>query len=208
MGTTRKFNGFTLIEVMIVIVVIAILATLVAVSYGKAQQQAADTQKRDAFDKFADALMTWSVQHRGSMPYGGKNTGGPTYDSANEVCTNPGALAVNGWQDYNYRASGYTCTLGDMLVNSGYLPAALFTNLPPNVLSSTNGNFMAFTCPTDTTKIILMAAQEAPSAKDTTAFDANYTACFGSTAPAGYDSLSTMHTTNDMEVSKIMTFTK
>ena len=72
-----RTNGFTIVELLVVIIVIAILASLVALSYGNAQTQTRDTQMRDAADKFADAIKLIYLK-TGTFPKGG-------YGSVNAV---------------------------------------------------------------------------------------------------------------------------
>ena len=212
MVSLRKAHGFTIVELLITVTVITILATIGVVSYNNSQLRAADAQKRDALDKFADALMTWSAEHRGAMPYGGWNaTGGAAYSSTTETCTNPGNSLLIGWQDYNMAAVDsvkYACTLGDALVASNYLMASFFTSLPKNPKSTNYGNFMVYTCPTDTTgaTIMMMIAQQAPSQSDVSKFDANFSQCFATSYPnGGADTATVFHNTYGVNVSKLVT---
>ncbi len=62
----HKFSlkrGFTLIELMIVIVVIAILATITAVSYSNVQARARDAARMEDINHIADALKLYGVKH-------------------------------------------------------------------------------------------------------------------------------------------------
>lgn len=202
-------KGFTVVELLIVIVVMALLATMIALAYGSAQNQAYDTKKRDAFDKFVDALSLWSAANKGTVPYGGWNSsGGSVYNTDKENCTNPGNLAMAGWQDYNMKTvnpTNYGCTLGDVLVNGGYLPETLFTELPHD-----EGvyNFMVYACPTDASGRTLIVMGNLASAKpeDTTNFDSTFNACFGASLPnGGADNLTVFHNTYKMQQAKKLT---
>lgn len=156
-------KGFTIVELMVVIIIVAILATLVALSYGSAQIQARDTQMRDAADKFADAIKLMQIK-KGSFPLGGS---GSTVVATSTGC----ADGANGWQAGGYYAktnnASYRCTLGDAAVAMGYLPDTFFDNLPFNTAygSSTNNaaTFMVYTCGT---KKYLFYSMEKPTTEE------------------------------------------
>lgn len=141
--------GFTIVELLVVIIVVAVLATLVALSYGNTQIQARDTQLRDAADKFAEAIKLMQAKS-GTFPAGGSGS--------NAVATSSGcANGQTGFQAYNYGVemsdNAYICTLGDAAVAMGYLPSTLFTGLPINTWFG-GGNqkpltvFMVYACGT------------------------------------------------------------
>lgn len=62
-----KHKGFTIIELVIVIVVITILASIVMVSYSFMQEDAADTKMRSVVKNVGDALLLAETQ-RVAMP--------------------------------------------------------------------------------------------------------------------------------------------
>lgn len=141
-----KSKGFTIVELLVVIIVVAILATLIALSYGNAQTQARDTQMRDAADKFADAIKLMQTR-TGMFPKGGY--GSTTAVSATTGCTD----GANGWQVSAYYAktanTNYKCTIGDAAVAMGYLPSTFFDNLPYNTLyGGLTEIFMVYPCGT------------------------------------------------------------
>jgi prepilin-type N-terminal cleavage/methylation domain-containing protein len=63
-----KSKGFTLIELLVVISIIAILASLAMASYGSAQKQARDTQRRSDLDQYRIALENYSASHSSVYP--------------------------------------------------------------------------------------------------------------------------------------------
>lgn len=65
----RGGDGFTIVELLIVIVVIAILAAISVVAYVGIQQQADDARIRAAVNTYAKALSLYAVDH-GSTPPG------------------------------------------------------------------------------------------------------------------------------------------
>ena len=61
-------NGFTVVELLIVIVVIAILAGIVGVSYNGIQQNALNVRRLDDMDKVASLLALYAKQNNGVYP--------------------------------------------------------------------------------------------------------------------------------------------
>lgn len=116
-------KGFTIIELIIVIVIIAILATITAVLYINAQQQARDLQVRDSADKVADALRLFVTQ-KGHFPAGGTGSTSLAYDANGECTTGSGEGAVV--------TGDASCTIGDTLIKTGYLEEGFFNKLPAN----------------------------------------------------------------------------
>ncbi len=58
----KKQRGFTLVELMIVITVIAILATIGVVSFSRVQKQARDTKRKADMRALATALQAWFTE--------------------------------------------------------------------------------------------------------------------------------------------------
>lgn len=158
--------GFTVVELMIVIIVMALLATMIALAYGNVQTQARDTQVRDAADKYVDALRLWMAYHNGNMPQGG-NIAAASVPDENLGCSGGGS---SGWANGNYTNTTYQCTKGLALQTFGYLPADFFDNLPPNPKYNTNKtNFMIYP---RGGKWYLFYALEAPTAAEESAMNA------------------------------------
>lgn len=60
--------GFTLIELLVVISVIGVLATLVLVSFGPAQKQARDTQRKSDLKQYQTSLEMFANKNNGLYP--------------------------------------------------------------------------------------------------------------------------------------------
>src|SRR5690554_4129028 len=63
----RKQRGFTIVELLIVIVVIAILAAISIVAYTGIQQRARDSKRKDDVAKIVKALAIWSIDKDSSF---------------------------------------------------------------------------------------------------------------------------------------------
>ena len=63
-----KSFGFTLIELLVVISVIGVLATMVLVSFGPAQKQARDTQRKSDIRQYQNALEGFASKGSGLFP--------------------------------------------------------------------------------------------------------------------------------------------
>ena len=61
-------NGFTIIELLIVIVVIGILASIVVVSYNGVQQEAVNVRRLDDMDKVDSLLALYAKENNGLYP--------------------------------------------------------------------------------------------------------------------------------------------
>lgn len=166
-------SGFTIVELTIVIVVIAILATLVSTIYNNAQKQARDTALRDGAHKIAEAIQTWSAQNDGRMPRGG--WGSTTTIGAAKEC-------ADGASGY-FATTGYNCPLEHTLVASGYLPANFTANLTQGIPSGTS-SFMVYAGWSN--NAMVMYAMEDQTTADADQFTTQLAACHGGTAPASY----------------------
>lgn len=164
---SRARSGFTLVELLIVIVVVAILAVVTATMYADAQKQARDTQLRDAADKVADAIQLFTAKN-GHFPVGGWNS---TTALSGTECTTGG----QGW----FGTGMYTCTLEDTLVASGYLPAGFSAALPQNTDfnngSPKNQSIMVYVQPQN--MALVFYAMESPTQQDTDHFNAQMQKC-------------------------------
>ena len=61
-------EGFTLIELLVVISIIGVLATLVLVSFGPAQKQARDTQRKSDIRQYLNSLENFANKGSGLFP--------------------------------------------------------------------------------------------------------------------------------------------
>lgn len=61
-------KGFTLVELLVVVSIIGVLATLVLVSFGPIQKQARDTQRRSDVKEYRNALESFANKEDGLYP--------------------------------------------------------------------------------------------------------------------------------------------
>ncbi len=66
----RSKSGFTIVELLIVIVVIAILATITIVAFNGIQQRAINSQTVSAVNAYKKAIFQYAIDNNGSAPYG------------------------------------------------------------------------------------------------------------------------------------------
>ncbi len=74
-----KNKGFTLIELLVVISIIGILASLALTSYGGAQKQARDTERRSDLGQYRNGLESYASVNNGLYP---------VYTSARDMAAN------------------------------------------------------------------------------------------------------------------------
>lgn len=115
-----KKSGFTIVELLIVVVVIAILAAISIVAYTGIQARAYDSKMINGLNQIENALRLYSIDY-GSTIVGGWGstavaTGSPCIDGA------------DGW----FASGTYACAAEDTLVARNFLPVGLTASLPPN----------------------------------------------------------------------------
>lgn len=115
----KSRRGFTIVELIIVIVVISILATIVTVSYTGVQKRGRDAIRRQDIENLSKALEMYNSDN------------GPMYTGSS--CGSGGN--GSGWVNGTY--SGYT-KIVDCLVNTGALRDAITS--PTNATSCTSGD--------------------------------------------------------------------
>lgn len=127
----KRTTGFTIVELLIVIVVIGILAAISIVAYNNVAAKARDSQRKQDLSNIAKALHMYKVNH-GDMVLSGSGSGG----------------AGNGW--FNVRYSSGLQSMAQLLVSSGELSAELVD--PINYTSSCGPTgqpcraYMKYTC--------------------------------------------------------------
>ena len=103
-------RGFTIVELLIVIVVIAILAAITIVAYNGIQARAKLTQQTAQIDKIGKAIQLWQAENGKSFSESGAGWGGGGY----------------GFFTAKSPAEGYvTLSIEDLLRNSGYLAGSI-----------------------------------------------------------------------------------
>lgn len=104
----RKAYGFTIVELLIVIVVIAILAAVTIVAYNGIQQRAKAVRQNAAIDRIGKAIQLWSAEKGSSLGSSGAGAGG---------------TGVGSFQAKN--TGTYTAiSIEDLLRGAGYLTGA------------------------------------------------------------------------------------
>ncbi len=156
----KTTSGFTIVELLIVIVVIAILAAISVVAYTGIQQRARDSQRRSDLSALAKAYAIYRIDN------GDMDTG--------SGCGNAG----NGHGWFNVTYSGYT-SMHDCLRNSGALSADAVD--PLNTSSVPFRRYMKYTCTENGTSVTYFFASLESEPQSSTALD--------STCEPGHDSL-------------------
>src|SRR5665648_119254 len=113
-------SGFTIVELLIVIVVIGILATITVVAYNGIQSRARDTVRKNDLAQLSKALKLYAVDNG---------------DYAEAACGSGGASSY-GWLPYDYDGTGPLKPINTCLTEGGYLSRVL---TDPTGVSSCGG---------------------------------------------------------------------
>jgi prepilin-type N-terminal cleavage/methylation domain-containing protein len=126
-------RGFTIVELLIVVVVIGILASISIVAYTGAQAQSRDTQRKADVTRIADALSLYATDNGNNFLEGGSG------------CASGGN--GNGW--FSYSGGTYPKSLSDCLKDAGYLKGGAQDPVTgPNGTSTPSAGYayMKYTC--------------------------------------------------------------
>jgi prepilin-type N-terminal cleavage/methylation domain-containing protein len=153
-----KQKGFTIVELLIVIVVVGILAAITIVAYNGIQARASDSRMRSISGQLTKAVGLWNADSS-TAPKGGWSST-IAFDGTN--CSDgSGGWVVKGV---------YACSLEDILLGKGLIPPGLITGAPKNknYASGSDGrySFMFYPC-TGTNRFALYWYLESPSSDDT-----------------------------------------
>lgn len=183
-------RGFTLVELLVVIIVIGILAAITLVAYSGVQASANDAAIRSAAHDMTQALQLYDGTYGQPTGYGY----GTTAPISGGTCTGGNG---GGWAE----PGTYSCTIGDVLQSQNYLPATFFTSLPnnPNFGGSPRYVFMLYGCGSG--KSFLMWSLKNPSATETANFTSVLTSC-GVSSPT----TSTYYTSYGMRAATLITW--
>lgn len=169
-----KRRGFTVIELMVVIVVIGLLAGMVLFAYRGARDNSRDTARRAAVDQLVSAIDALKIKYPDQQINTGGYRGTPTAADAlgaNGLCP----YASSGWVHHAGHAH-YPCSIGDSLIANDLLRPEFFTTLPPNeVFATTDGRsaaMMIYKCNYDAADrtYLLYYYVKQPTAEETAEF--------------------------------------
>jgi prepilin-type N-terminal cleavage/methylation domain-containing protein len=180
-------RGFTIVELLIVIVVIAILAAISIVAYNGVQARANDSKMRAGVNQFEKALKLWVLDH--PLPIRGGS--GSTVAASNGTCTD----GASGWLP----SGTYVCSIDDALVSAGNLPSGFMLGMPRNTYYSavTNGRVSTMFYGCGTGRHSLYWTLQNPTAEDSASIDDTLTTCGNPT---------TLRDTYGMRAGKILQF--
>lgn len=116
----RVKNGFTIVELIVVIAVIAILAGIVMASYNGAQMRGRDDRRVANLQSIAESIVSYRLK------YG---------DPVTTSCAGGSSNTGNGWFN-NSTSAGYTATILSCLMAKGYLNKDF---IDPTGCADTNG---------------------------------------------------------------------
>ena len=131
----KSVTGFTIVELLIVVVVIAILATISIVAYSGIQSRAKHTQQVAEVDRIGRAIQLWIAENGKPLGQSGHGYNGMGY--GNFSSANTGAYPPVSVEEM-LRNSGHLT--GTLNVNSGYMlaPCTLYTEERWVVLTTMN----------------------------------------------------------------------
>ncbi|MGB2786839.1 MAG: prepilin-type N-terminal cleavage/methylation domain-containing protein [Candidatus Saccharimonadaceae bacterium] len=137
----KKNSGFTIIEMLIIVIVIALLATIGVVSYSAAQMRARDTERKNDLASLRDSLQIYYSKY------------------GNYLETASGCGTSNNGEGWVSQATGgsYSNSIVNCLKTAGYLnsdivdPSGCINNLPAPKCSSPTKAYMKANCYNGTT---------------------------------------------------------
>lgn len=154
-------NGFTIIELLIVIIVIAILTTLTVISYGGIQARTRDTIVKNAAKQLGTQLQRFSAD-TGKTPL---QTGGAW-----------GGLGSGFISSQIVDPTNYPLAVETVLRDAGYLPAGFTSELPKNTqYNSSAHTLMLYACGS---KYAVFYSLEAPTSDDVADYNNVKTVCY------------------------------
>lgn len=136
-------QGFTIVELLIVIVVIAILAAITVVAFNGVQDRSQDSRMRSGVNQLEKAIRMWATQ-TGELPRGGWSST-TTWTVVNGSGESNCADGTGGW----VFSGAYACSLEDMLASKQLLPSGFTRKLPKNTIyNDTDGarSIMFYPC--------------------------------------------------------------
>lgn len=177
----RQYSrGFTLVELLIVIVIIAILAAITIIAYNGITNRAKDSAVRSAAAQLVTVIQDYALQYGSDSLKVGASTVNPV---SNGVCSEAG---TGGW----IKSPAYKCTLQDVLVSSGKMNSNFFNSIPASTIasgaSSPTYTFMFYPCPAGYPGMYILYYNLISPSSDDTAKYASVLASCGMMAPTTY----------------------
>lgn len=168
--TKTKQKGFTIVELLIVIVVIGILAAITIVAYNGIQARANDARTRSAVSQIEKAIQLFYL-NTGKPPIGGTTSTGAV---VNNTC--PGSSFADGFVGKGISA----CTLENLLISDNQISSTFIPSLPPNKFYGATAGyaFMFYQCgAVANNRYSLYWYLESPSSQDTASRNAVSAEC-------------------------------
>ncbi|MBI3577580.1 prepilin-type N-terminal cleavage/methylation domain-containing protein [Candidatus Gottesmanbacteria bacterium] len=108
--TCRLSHGFSLMELLVVISIIAVLVTISAVSYTTVNKRSRDTKRKSDIEQLRNALEMYRAENSSYPNVGSGNFSNATNLSINLVSTYISAIPADpkSTQVYRYQATGFT----------------------------------------------------------------------------------------------------
>lgn len=171
LSQTQRAHGFTIVEVVVVIVIIGVLAMMTIVGYSWVTADAKDSARRAAAKDVAKAIKAFSLR-KGKIPgFGNSSSLGPV--QADGFCPTVSG-GGGGWLSPGAYVGG--CSVGDMLVAADMIQAEFWKSIP-TIPSSTLPTQMIYPCANATA---LFYYVQNPTSEETATMDslrAMSTAC-------------------------------
>lgn len=164
MISSRK-KGFTIVELLIVIVVIAILATISVVAYNGIQARANDASIKSAAAQLEKSIIIWSA-NSGQQPRVGINS--------TQAMT--GGKCIDGDGGWVFKAA-YLCTLEHILLDQQLVSSSFFYTLPPNKTYGNNSIYTFMFYPCGTNRFVLYYYLNNPTSEDAASLAAANSIC-------------------------------
>lgn len=163
-------KGFTIVELLIVIVVIGILAAIVIVAYNGVTARANDTKVRNAAAQLEKSIFAWSIETGNTVIHGGLNS---TTAVGSTGCVD----GVSGW----FGKGAYVCTAEEHLIAQKVIPANFTSSLPSNKhYSPASGGrlaMMLYKCGATAGRYALFWTLERPTSEESAALDSIVGSC-------------------------------